>query len=561
MTARLGRWSLARQMLVLQILVVGITVTGATLLGFLRTRQMLDDEAARTSRAVAISVADAPTVLDALDDPNPTTVLQPYAERVRKEAGLDFITIMNTEGRRYTHPNPLQIGKHFLGTTAPALAGHTFTETYTGTLGPSVRAVTPVRDADGRVRALVSAGITVAKISAEMREQIGSAVLPGLLGLAVGIAGAYLVGARLRRQTHGLGPAELSRMYEYHNAILHAVREGLLLVDRDGRLTLANDGARELLGLPGDAEGRHVRDLDLSPSLAEMLGSGESRSDEIHLTGDRVLVASAAVVRSGARSLGTVVTLRDHTELQALAGQLDAERGFAESLRSAAHEAANRLHTVVALVELGRPEEAVEFATAELRAAQQLTDRVVGAVREPVLAALLLGKSAAAAERGVDLVISPDSELDDVALDARDLVTILGNLIDNAIDAAVQGAPPARVRVHLRAEDGTFVIRVADSGPGLDPGAVRDAFRRGWSTKGDGRGLGLAMAGQAVRRLGGSIETGTGDGDCRGAVFTVRIPLPRPDRGTCASAPGDTCDAGAGGAGRRRPDGPVNAEA
>ncbi|MGI5156274.1 ATP-binding protein [Microbispora sp. CA-102843] len=547
MTARLGRWSLARQVLVLQILVVGVTVAGATLLGFLRTRELLGDEAARTTRAVAISVADAPTVLDALDDPDPSAVLQPYAERVRTEAGLDFITIMSREGRRYTHPNPGQIGGRFLGSTAPALAGRTFTETYTGTLGPSVRAVTPVRDATGRVRALVSAGITVAKISAEVRGQIGSAVLTGLIGLAAGIAGAYLVGARLRRQTHGLGPAELSRMYEYHNAILHAVREGLLLVDRDGRLTLANDGARELLGLPGDAEGRHVGDLGLSPSLAAMLGSGESRSDEIHLTGERVLVASAAVVRSGARSLGTVVTLRDHTELQALTGQLDAERGFAESLRSAAHEAANRLHTVVALVELGRADQAVEFATAELRMAQRLTDRVVGAIREPVLAALLLGKSAAAAERGVDLVISPGSELDDIALDARDLVTIVGNLIDNAIDAAVQGAvqdtvqdtvqgtvegtvegavqgaPPGRVRVHLRAEDGTFLIRVADSGPGLDPGVVRDVFRRGWSTKGDGRGLGLAMAGQAARRLGGSIEAGAGD---RGAVFTVRLPLP-----------------------------------
>ncbi|WP_187280705.1 sensor histidine kinase [Microbispora sp. CSR-4] len=540
MTARLGRWSLARQVLVLQILVVAITVAGATFLGFLRTRQLLDDEAARTSKAVAISLADAPTVLDALDDPDPSAVLQPYAERVRTEAGLDFITIMNTEGRRYTHPNPRQIGGHFLGTTAPALAGRTFTETYTGTLGPSVRAVTPVRDATGRVVALVSAGITVAKISAEMRGQLGSAVLTGLLGLAAGIAGAYLVGARLRRQTHGLGPAELSRMYEYHNAILHAVREGLLLVDRDGRLTLANDGARDLLGLPEDAEGRHVGDLGLSPSLAEMLGSGESRSDEIHLTGERVLVASAAVVRSGARSLGTVVTLRDHTELQALAGQLDAERGFAESLRSAAHEAANRLHTVVALVELGRTDEAVEFATAELRAAQRLTDRVVGSIREPVLAALLLGKSAAAAERGVDLVISPDSELDDVALDARDLVTIVGNLIDNAIDAAVQGTvqgavrgtPPARVRVHLRAEDGTFLIRVADSGPGIDPGVVRDVFRRGWSTKGDGRGLGLAMAGQAARRLGGDIEVCAGEGiGGQGAVFTVRLPLPRQSDG------------------------------
>ena len=221
------------------------------------------------------------------------------------------------------------------------------------------------------------------------------------------------------------------------------------------------------------------------------------------------------------------MTLRDHTELQALTGQLDAERGFAESLRSAAHEAANRLHTVVTLVELGRADQAVAFATAELQAAQQLTDRVVGAVREPVIAALLLGKTAEAAERGVELSIDPGSELDDVALDSRDLVTILGNLIDNAVEAAMGGTPPARVEAHLRAEDGTFLVRVADSGPGLGAETAQAVFGRGWTTKGDGRGLGLAMVGQAVRRLGGTIEVGHGGG---GAVFTVRLPLPDGER-------------------------------
>jgi sensor histidine kinase regulating citrate/malate metabolism len=230
---------------------------------------------------------------------------------------------------------------------------------------------------------------------------------------------------------------------------------------------------------------------------------------------------NVAVVRSGARSLGTVVTLRDHTELSALTGELDAARGFTESLRSAAHESANRLHTVITLVELGRPEQAVAFGTAELRAAQELTDRIVGAVREPVLAALLLGKSAEARERGIELLISKESELDDVGIDERDLVTILGNLIDNAMDAAVSGTPPARVEVHLRADDGVCLVRVSDSGPGLDASTADEVFQRGWTTKGSGRGLGLAIVAQAVRRLGGAIEVGYN----QGAVFTVRLPL------------------------------------
>ncbi|WP_237103702.1 sensor histidine kinase [Nonomuraea sp. MG754425] len=502
-------WSLAGQMLVLQLLVVAVTATGGATLALVQAHELLTEEAGATATAAAVAVAASPDVLEALGEPDPTARLQPYAQRVRVATGVDFITIMKPDGTRYTHPNESEIGRRFLGHIERALRGETFTETYTGTLGASKRAVTPVM-AGGRVRALVSAGITIDRISARLRDQLAWGGLIVALALGLGAAGTWLVTVRLRRQTHGLGPVELGRIHEHHDAVLHAVREGLLLVGREGTLTLCNDAARLLLDLPADAEGRHVREL----GLAEVLADDEER---IHLVGDRVLAVNSAVSR-----LGTVVTVRDHTELQALSGQLDAERGFAETLRSAAHEAANRLHTVITLVELGRTEQAVALGTAELRAAQELTDRVVGAVREPVLAALLLGKSAEAAERGAELVISDDSELDDLGLDARELVTILGNLIDNAIDAA------SRVEVHLSADERGVLLRVADDGPGL---ADRGAFEKGWTTKGDGHGLGLALVGQAVRRLGGTIEmtgpeNGPEKGPSSGSVFTVRLPVP-----------------------------------
>ncbi|MGA4987285.1 sensor histidine kinase [Nonomuraea bangladeshensis] len=495
------RWSLAGQMLVLQLLVVAVTATGCAVLALVQAHRLLTDDAGHRATAVAVSVAAAPEVADALGDPDPSARLQPFAERVRLSTGVDFITIMRPDGTRLSHPHRSEIGRRFLGNTGPALRGETFTETYTGTLGPSERAVTPVLS-DGRVVALVSAGIKVDRISAMLRGQLGWGGFIVALALGLGAAGTWLVTARLRRQTHGLGPVELGRIHEHHDAVLHAVREGLLLVGGDGRLTLCNDAARLLLGLPAGAEGRHVDEL----GLTELTAAGEER---VHLVGERVLAVNSAASR-----LGRVVTVRDTTELQALTGQLDAERGFAESLRSAAHEAANRLHTVITLVELGRTEEAVALGTAELRAAQELTDRVMGAVREPVLAALLLGKSAEAAERGVELVITneggEDEPLDDWGLDPRALVTIAGNLIDNAIDAGT------RVEVRLGSDGGRAVIQVSDDGPGLTGPA---AFARGWTTKGDGRGLGLALVGQAVRRLGGEIEV-------RGSAFTVRLPIP-----------------------------------
>lgn len=224
-----------------------------------------------------------------------------------------------------------------------------------------------------------------------------------------------------------------------------------------------------------------------------------------------------------------MVTLRDVTELQSLMGELDSERGFTQALRSQAHEAANRLHTVVSLIELGRAEEAVDFATAELELAQALTDQVVAAVSEPVLAALLLGKTAQANERGVELVVSEDSRLDDgllpPSLPARDLVTILGNLIDNAVDAA-QGSIGARVTVTAYAEGTELVMRVADTGAGVDPAHAELVFQRGFSTKPagpGGRGLGLALVRQAVTRQEGTLTVA--EGQQGGAVFEARLPL------------------------------------
>ena len=528
---RRGGWSLARQLLLLQVIIVGVLVGAGALLAYLDVRDRTEESTTEEVVSVALTIADSPAVVDAVTAHEPSAVLQPFAERVRRHTGVDFITIMDPDGRRFTHPNPDRIGERFLGHIDEALAGRVFTETYTGTLGPSIRAVVPVRDGT-EVVALVSVGITLDALAGQVRDRLVPLVIVALVTLVAGTAGAYLVSRRLARQTHGLGPAELGRRLEYHEAILHTVREGLLLVDQAGRVTLCNDGARELLDLTGDVEGRAIADLGLPPAMVASMAPDRTTRDELHLTDRRVLVVNCAPVRAGDRAHGTVVTLRDHTDLQALTGELDSVRGFAESLRSQAHEAANRLHTVVSLVELGRTEEAVEFATAELALAQQLTDRVVDAVSEPVLAALLLGKAAEANERGAELVITPETEIDDAvlggALVPRDVVTILGNLIDNALDAALEAGTAPKVFVTARAEDGELLLRVADTGRGLSAESVPAAFGRGWSTKatttGGGRGLGLALVQQAVRRGGGTIEVGGGE---RGAVFTVRLPTAR----------------------------------
>jgi two-component system, CitB family, sensor kinase len=525
------RWSLARQVLALLTAALVVVVLVAVLAAYLQARRSTYAAARDEVLSVAQVVAASPAVGTALRGTDPSRTLQPYADQVMRTTGTDFVVIMSPQGVRYSHPDPKQIGGHFLGHIEPALQGHAFTETYTGTLGPSVRAVVPVRS-DGSTVGLVAVGITLDTVGKSLARQVRALVAAGLLAFALAGTGAWLLSRRLRRQTHGMGPAELSRLYEFYDAVLHAVREGLILLDPAGRLQLMNDEGARLLGLDAGAVGRPVGELPLPADLLDALTDPGRRVDDVRLTDDRVLVVSRMPARRQGREVGIVVTLRDHTELLALSGELDSVRGFAESLRSQAHEAANRLHTVISLVELGHLDRALQFATAELQDAQALTDQVVGAVHEPVMAALLLGKAAEANERGVELSLADGLEVPEHGIDGRDLVTIVGNLIDNAIDAAagVSGASGAsgprwvRVSAGMDPGDGALLLEVADSGGGIEAADLPRVFERGWTTKpgpAGGHGLGLALVRQAVGRLGGRLDVVSRPA---GTAFQVRLP-------------------------------------
>lgn len=318
-------------------------------------------------------------------------------------------------------------------------------------------------------------------------------------------------------------------MYEYYSAVLHAVREGLLLLDDAGRVQLANDEARRLLDLPDDVIGRSVQDLGLPPGLVAAALGRTAETDDIYAAGEHLLVVSTAPASWDGREVGSVVSLRDHTELRSVTGQLAVVRGLTESLRSQNHESANRLHTVVSLLEMGRVEDAVAFVTEELELAQQLTDHVVSAVGDPVVAALLLGKATEAAERGIVLSIEGSLPEDTGRVQVRELVTVLGNLLDNAFDA-IAGRSERRVLVGLSGDADGLRIVVGDSGPGLSDEDAAQALQRGWTTKASGdegpRGVGLALVGQVARRHGGRVSIGASP--LGGAEFVVELGVREP---------------------------------
>ncbi|MEU6356955.1 SpoIIE family protein phosphatase [Streptomyces sp. NPDC047072] len=365
--ATLGGRSVAGQVFLLQVVIVLLLVVAAAVALVLQVRHDSTIEARNRSVAVAETFANAPGTVEALRSPDPSAILQPRAEAARVATDVDFIVVMNTDGIRYTHPKPDRIGKKFVGTIAPALAGHVVTEDITGTIGPLVQAVVPIKDG-GKVVGLVSAGITTDKVGGTADQQIPLLLLAAAVGLALATGGTALVSRRLLRQTHGLGPHEMTRMYEHHDAVLHAVREGVLIVGGEGVLLLANDEAQRLLDLPADAEGRHVLDLGLPADTAGLLASGREATDEVHRVKDRLLAVNQRPTDIQGGPPGSVATLRDSTELRALSGRAETARERLDILYDATVNIGTSLdvtRTAEELAELVVPRFA-DFATVDL---------------------------------------------------------------------------------------------------------------------------------------------------------------------------------------------------
>ncbi|MEV7186903.1 SpoIIE family protein phosphatase [Kitasatospora sp. NPDC093102] len=314
-------------MFLLQVFIVLLLVVAAVVALLVESRSDRYAAARDRSLAAAEAFAHGPGLVATMQGPDPSAVLQPLTEAARTGAKVDFIVVADRNGIRYTHPEPAQIGKKFVGTIEPSLHGLVTVERVHGPLGLEYQVVVPVEDTHGGVVGVVAAGMKVANVSSAINRQLPVVLGAGTVALALATAGTGLVGRRLLRQTHGLGPEEMTRMYEHHDAVLHAVREGVAIVGGDGRVLLANDEARRLLDLPPDAEGRAVTDLGLDPRTSELLLSDSTVTDQVLPVGDRLLAVNNRPTDSRGGPPGSVTTLRDSTELRALAGKAEVARG------------------------------------------------------------------------------------------------------------------------------------------------------------------------------------------------------------------------------------------
>ncbi|MFJ3901232.1 ATP-binding protein [Streptomyces sp. NPDC090025] len=517
------------QVLLMQLAVAtGVTVL-ATGLFLAPLSAQLDDQAMRRALAIAQTAAAPGVAADlAATRPSATGPVQAEAERIRRSTGAEYVVVMDVRGIRWSHTDPAQIGRRVSTDPSAALAGQDVMEIDSGTLGRSARGKAPLRDARGAIVGAVSVGIEYDSV----RDRLVAAI-PGLLryaggALAAGALAAYLISRRLQRQTHDLAFSDISALLAEREAMLHGIREGVVALDGGGRIRLLNDEAQRLLALGPEATGLPLEDVLGPGRTADVLSGRVDGRDLVTVRGSRVLIANRMPTHDG----GAVATLRDRTELERLGRELDSTRGLIDALRAQDHEHANHMHTLLGLLELEMYEDAAEFVTEVVGVHRATAEQVTEKVHDPLVAALLVGKATVAAERGVSLRIAPGSLLPDRLVDPRELVTVVGNLVDNALDAA-SGSPHARVEVELRAEGGTVVLKVTDSGPGVPEPRRELIFTDGWTTKEPPahgkRGLGLPLVRRLAERRGGTARVGGGAEG--GAEFTVVLPdaLSEPD--------------------------------
>ncbi|MFC5245410.1 sensor histidine kinase [Streptomyces atrovirens] len=511
------------QVLLMQLAIAAGVAVLATGLFLAPLGDQLDDQAMRRALAIAQTTAQQPQLARDLRGtaPSPDGPVQREAERIRKATGAEYIVVLDVRGVRWSHTDPERIGGLVSTDPGEALAGHDVMEIDDGTLGRSARGKVPLRDEDGEIVGAVSVGIAYDSVRARLIHAI-----PGLFAyaggaLAVGALAAWLISRRVQRQTRDLAFSDIAALLAEREAMLHGIREGVVALDRTGRVRLLNDEAQRLLGIGEEAVG-HSPDLALGAGrTADVLAGRVTGTDLLTVRGRRVLVANRMPTDDG----GAVATLRDRTELDRLGRELDSTRGLIDALRAQDHEHANRMHTLLGLLELEMYDDAVEFVGEVVGDHRATSEQVTEKIRDPLLAALLVGKATVAAERGVALWVSDGTRLPDRLIDPRGLVTVVGNLVDNALDA-VAGTPHARVEVELRAEGRTAVLVVRDTGPGIPPEHRELIFTEGWSTKEPPahreRGIGLPLVRRLAERQGGSADVGEAPGG--GAEFTVVLP-------------------------------------
>jgi len=491
-----------------------------------RISDKMEQEIGYRAMAIARTVAQLQEVQENLGTAQGSKIIQPLAERIRIATEVEYIVIFDMERMRYSHPYLDRIGTIFNdGDEGPSLQRKEYISQAVGVLGPSVRAFVPVLADEGTRQVGVAAvGIlvpTIRDIISTLRIQLYSSLM---VGLTLGILGSFYLASNIKKNMFSLEPNEIARMLEERVAIFQAMDEGVVAFDIENRITVINEKACRIAGITKNVLGIHLNDLEVLAVLNDLLEARDSSETTELLLNQTWVLINFLPVKVKDQVVGQVITIKDKTEVRKMAEELTGVRTFIEALRVQNHESLNKLHTIAGLIQLNKAQEAMDYVYKVTAEQQEVTRFLSQNIKHPSVAGLLLGKYNRGKELKVEVFFEHDSSLGELpgSIDSNTLTIILGNLLENAMEAVV-GKELCEVHCRIKQEDKVLILSVEDTGVGIDPKNQEKVFQWGFSTKGTGnRGIGLPLVKQTVERLGGTIDFESGNWGTR---FGVKIPL------------------------------------
>ena len=508
-------------------IVVALALLVADIIIIQRVSERVRDSASEEAIEIARIVADNSIVIEGLSGKRDEKDIQKFTQKILGVSGVRFITVMDMNRIRKSHPNTELIGVYYEEDDVnPVFEGNENTSINKGSLGISLRAFSPIFGSDGKQVGAVLVGIMLDSVQAGIDSSRQGIYVGVGFGMLVGILGALVLARRIKKIMFGLEPFAIAKLLEERSAMLRLVREGILAVDRESRITIINEQAIRIFhqaGIDGDPIGKKVEEYVPNTRMGNVLQTGKAELDqEQDLYGVTILANRIPIIVDG-QIVGAITTFRDRTEMRQLAEKLTGVQIYAEALRSQTHEFMNKLHVIIGMVRLGYYERLTGYVSQIANQYQVEVGYVVKKIKDPVLAGFLLGRLSLARENGAEMILSEESFVPAPAKPemVHELITIVGNLINNALDA-VEESTVKSIRVHFSCDNDVLTIEVSDTGAGIDEDVQRHIFGQGYSTKGTDRGLGLYLIKRSLARLGGDILVVSTVG--KGAMFRVTIP-------------------------------------
>ncbi len=532
MKKRKRLWNLWKTITLLVCTVVIFSLLVTDILISHNVERTTEDSQAEKAKTIAHIVANDSIVIDGLIGKTDTAAIQTYTNRILKNTGVQFIVVMDMNGIRKSHPNPQKIGHHFIGgDEGPALKGKEHVSLAEGTLGISMRVFVPVFSETGEQLGAVAVGISADNVKERVKESRHIIYIGVGVGVLVGIIGAILLARHIKKSLFGLEPHRIAKILEERNTMLQSVKEGIIAVDKEANVTLINNEAKRLFkksGLEEDFIGKDVELYMPNSRIKEVLKTGEVQLNEEQNIYGITIVTNRVPLYVKGEIVGAIATFRDKTEIRKLAEELTGIRLYAEALRAQSHEFMNKMHVVLGLTHMKQYEELQKYISGMVSEHQYEIGGIMKRIKSPVFAGFLLGKLSYAREKNIKLIISEDSympEIEDESI-THELITIVGNLIDNALEA-VTNCEKKQVEVEIQYGD-TLTITVQDTGKGIQEEEIGSLFTKGYSTKGDNRGYGLYLVKESIQRINGEIHVYSLVG--KGTTITIEIPKGRDER-------------------------------